>query len=105
MRIVLFLLCALLLVTGCATKTVNYPALQNAFAEHHSALYRDTTYYCGSKDDYDYFYIEYGMSDRFSQGQVYRVASSEIPLTNRFPFSKEKSNWKRTTLYESATGK
>jgi hypothetical protein len=100
MRTVLFVLCAFLLVSGCATKTVSYQDLQNAFAEHHGALYRDTTYYCGSKEGYDYFYIEYG-EDAINQGQRYRVASSESAVTTRFPYSKERNDWQPMTLYQS----
>jgi hypothetical protein len=85
---------------GCATKTVDYQTLQQKSAEHHGAAIRDRTFYCGTKDGFDYFYVEYGSPD-FSEGRAYRALSSETPITDRFPYTKEHGGWRETSLYTS----
>ena len=97
------LACALILTAlgeGCATKTVDYQILQQKSAEHHGAAIRDITFYCGSKDGFDYFYVEYGSPD-FSEGHAYRALSSETPITKRFPYTKQHGEWRETSLYTS----
>ena len=69
MRFALILLC-LVWLTGC-TRTVSYQRLQQESTKHAGATFPDTTFYCGTKDGFDYFHIQPGIG---TGGPDYRVA-------------------------------
>jgi hypothetical protein len=89
MRFAPFLLCTFWLLTGC-TRTVSYQQLQYEGTKRLGASFPDTTFYCGTKDGYDYFHIQPGIG---SGGSDYRVAVAGSPHTNRFEFTSDRSLW------------
>jgi hypothetical protein len=94
------LLAFILLLSGCAgTKTVSYQQLRSASLHHFDTFYPDTTYYCGTEEGYDYFYIEYGQ-DQWNEGRKYRILSSESPIQKRIERTKDRDEWVKVTLQQ-----
>jgi hypothetical protein len=94
-----------LLITGCGSpKAITYETLQQKAYAHHGDSFPDITYYCGTKEGYDYFYIEYGTSS-INAGRLYRVETSNTPLTTRFPYTEDRDKWEKATLYTSPAAK
>lgn len=95
-----FVLTLLVLLAGCSsTKTVGYRTLERQAMVNVRGFYPDTIYYCGTQENYDHFYIEHGASDTLTEGQSYRVPSSETAIKERFPFTKHRSAWKRMNMF------
>ena len=94
------LLALALWCNGCAgTKTVNYSQLWTASMAHYGDTYPDTTYYCGTQDGFDYFYVEYG-APHYNPGKRYRILSEDSPIKKRFEWTKDRDQWVKVTLQE-----
>jgi hypothetical protein len=99
MKLSLIFLLFLVLVVGCTTNTVTYSKLQQkAFAKKNGHT-PDVLYYCGTKDNYDYFYVEYQASSTAREGQEYRVNVEESPVPNRFAYTQDRTQWQQAGLY------
>jgi hypothetical protein len=72
-----------------AARTVSWEEFQREFTNHSD----DAIWYCGTKDGYDWFRLQPGPLSRTSAQQTYRVASTNAPLTKRYPLSTTSSNW------------
>jgi hypothetical protein len=83
---------------GCtSTHTLTRSQLESAAKAMDGFTFPDRTYYCGTKDGYDYFVMQrsLGGSVRWS-----RVPETDKAVTERFPFSKDKMRWQ---VYHDAT--
>ena len=100
-RMAILLVPMAFLMTGCfGASSVSYGELRKASLAHHGDTYPDTTYYCGTKEGCDYYYVKYGASG-FNQGKKYRIATEESPQINRFEYTSDEDHWKQVTLYMS----
>ncbi|EEF61476.1 hypothetical protein [Pedosphaera parvula] len=100
MRIALSLL-LLITLTGCIhPKVVSYEAVQGTARRHAE----DTVYYCGTKEGYDYFFVESGDVFSLNQGKYYRVLTEDSPVKDRFYFTKDQSRWERSMGFHAPTG-
>jgi len=86
------LLFCVVILAGC-THTVTWQQLQREASKHAGATFPDTTFYCGSKSSYDYFYIQPGFQTSISSHRDYRVVSSASLITNRFEFTTDRQRW------------
>jgi hypothetical protein len=83
----------LLGLTGCV-QTMAWSQFEREARAGDINTLPDKTYYCGSRDGYDYFYIEYyGLSHLLSSGKLCRVSSAETGRTNTFPDSTDRTKW------------
>ena len=89
----------LLLATGCATNTISYGTLQQKAFEKRNGHTPDVLYYCGTKENYDYFYVEYQASSPTREGREYRVNVEESPVPNRFAYTQDRTQWQQAGLY------
>ena len=86
------------LIAGCiirGTRTVSYAEfLRAAEPNLHNTLI-SVSYYCGSADGFDYFVVRQplGSEDR------YRVSESGSKVTDRFPYTKDRSKWRELRVW------
>jgi hypothetical protein len=101
MRIIILLI-LVATFSGCMNpKVVSYDAVQ-ATARTGDGK---TVYYCGTKEGYDYFFVESGNVFSIDQGTYYRVPTAESPVKSRFYFTKDQSLWERSVGPQLPTGK
>src|SRR4051794_37507988 len=101
MRIALLLLLVASL-TGCMNpKVVSYDTVQDTAHSHAG----DTVYYCGTKEGFDYYFVESGDVFSLNQGKYYRVPTEGSPVKNRFYFTKDQSRWERAASFHAPTAK
>jgi hypothetical protein len=91
MRIASLLFCAALLLTGC-THTVTWQKLQQESAKGQGNTLQDMTFYCGSKNGYDYFHIARTIQSSFFD-EDYRVVSSQSSVKTRFKYTTNQQQW------------
>jgi hypothetical protein len=99
MRILPLFAMLLLLAAGCSSNTVTYGKLQQKAFEKKNGRTPDVLYYCGTKDNYDYFYVEYQASSTAHEGQEYRVNVEDSPVPNRFDYTQDRTRWQQAGLY------
>jgi len=77
---------ALLAVTGCV-KTLTPQELE---AEREAAFGQsyDSWWYCGSRSGFDYFFRKRPLSSG-----DYQMLEADSPVTNRFPYTNDRSRW------------
>ncbi|MGZ4973141.1 MAG: hypothetical protein ACXWDN_10305 [Limisphaerales bacterium] len=81
------------LITACViyrTRTVSYAEFLRAAEPNLHATLISVSYYCGSEDGYDYFVVRQPLGTE----NRYRVSVSESKLTDRFPYTKDRSKWR-----------
>ena len=101
MRIIILLILAATF-TGCMEpKVVSYDAMQ---ANARKSI-ETTVYYCGTREGYDYFFVESDDVFSINQGKYYRVPTSQSPVKSRFYFTKDQSRWERSVGPRIPTGK
>lgn len=61
---------------------------------HSLTLLPDTTYYCGSKRSFDYFYIQPAGPTTFRRAHWFRVPARQNAVTDRFGYTTQRSRWK-----------
>jgi len=81
------------IIAGCVirrTHTVSYGEFIREARPNLAATIISVSYYCGSKDGFDYFVVipPAGIEER------YRVAKSESKITERFPYTKDRGKWR-----------
>src|SRR4030095_6148395 len=77
---------------GCAP-TVSQQEFLRAAAIHDSNCYPKHTYYCGSKNGYDYFAVNQTGSTLSSSKEM-RVAESQETVSMRFPYARDSASWR-----------
>jgi len=73
--------------------TVTRETLMRKATRHSLSLKPDTTYYCGSKLAYDYFYVEAAGPTTLRRSRWYRVAESAGVVTKRFDYTTARERW------------
>ena len=61
---------------------------------HSLTLWPDTTYYCGSKHSFDYFYIQPAGPTTFRRAHRFRVPARQNAVTDRFGYTTQRSRWR-----------
>ena len=84
----------LALCLGGCTSTLTRDALQRRATRHSLTLYPDATFYCGSQQGFDCFYLEPEAPTTFRRSHRYRVPERENTVSDRFPFTKDRSRWR-----------
>ena len=88
MRTAPWLLLTIALLCGCTT-TATRADLQSAAQARDGNTFPDATYYCGSKNGFDYFLIQH----KLGGSESYRVPETDMAVKSRFPFSKDPARW------------
>jgi hypothetical protein len=78
---------------GC-TSTVTRATLMHKATRHSLTLWPDTTYYCGSRRAFDYFYIQPAGPTTFRRAHWLRVRKSENVVSDRFEYTTQRSQWR-----------
>jgi hypothetical protein len=91
--VVLSVLLIALAPSGC-TSTVTREALLRKATRNSLTLSPDTTYYCGSRGGYDYFYIQPSGPTTFRISRRLRVPERQNTVSNRFDYTTEQSRWR-----------
>jgi hypothetical protein len=100
LRLLLLLPVWLILVAGCST--VSYDTLKQKAFEQGDSRHPATVYYCGTKAGCDYFYIEHADTDGARSGHEYRVRSKDSQVPNQFPYTRERTQWLKASLYTTS---
>jgi hypothetical protein len=79
--------------SGCTT-TVTSETLMRRATRHSLTLWPDTTYYCGSRRAFDYFYIQPAGPTTFRRAHLLRVRKSENVVSDRFDYTTERGQWR-----------
>jgi hypothetical protein len=79
--------------SGCAS-TVTRETLMRRATRHSLTLYPDTTYYCGSRRGFDYFFIQPAGPTTFRRAHCLRVRESVDPMSDRFEFTRQRNRWR-----------
>lgn len=79
--------------SGCTT-TVTSETLMRRATRHSLTLWPDTTYYCGSRRAFDYFYIQPAGPTTFRRAHWLRVRKSENVVSDRFDYTTERGRWR-----------
>src|SRR5436309_2230533 len=91
-RIIAF---ALVIASWGCSSTVTHETLMRRAKRMDLTSWPDTTYYCGTRNGYDYFYIWHSMpTTSDGRGRTYRVPENESPLTNRFTYTEQRFQWR-----------
>src|SRR4051812_37093974 len=85
-------------IVGCVirrTHTVSYAEFVRAAEPNLHNTLVSVSYYCGSKDGFDYFVVRQptGTEDR------YRVPESDSKIAERFPYTKDRSKWRELKVW------
>jgi hypothetical protein len=79
---------------GCAsTSTVSQHELLHEAEVQDLNSWPKFTYYCGSKNGYDYFAIDQTGSTTWS-ARLMRVVENEGTVSRRFAYTQDSSNWR-----------
>ena len=87
------ILLIVLFSAGCTT-TVTRETLMTRATRHSLTLWPDTTYYCGSRRAFDYFYIQPAGPTTFRRAHWLRVRKSENVVSDRFDYTTERDQWR-----------
>lgn len=90
--VIAFLLIALV-PSGC-TSTVSRETLMRKATRNSLTLSPDTTYYCGSRSGFDYFYIQPSGPTTFRLARWLRVPERQNAVSKRFDYTTEQSRWR-----------
>jgi hypothetical protein len=86
---------------GCAPAAI-VPAqrVQEAIERQAMRSWPCFVYYCGSKGGFDYFREEEPNISFGSKVNRFRVAESEQAISNRFPYTTNRSQWRSLSKYQ-----
>ena len=88
--------------SGC-TPTLTLDGLAHREARYDLTSWPDLTYYCGSKQRHDYFFIEASGPATVPHHHLFRVPESDSTVTNRFPYTTDRQHWRVHHGWRSAT--